>query len=228
MFRPHFSDCRESFDQKTTAVFQASTIGVGSLIAMLRKETLRQITMSKMEFNPLEASLKSTSRRINKILLHTLYIFKSHGFRRPGQMLTKSDGRRRDRLPGTGVIFRNMVISLPWTVGIRLTSGMRNLNTRNGASVLDGLDNRNKSLCLLIIPQTGTLWGNATFRSDGCRFDNDQPSPTPSQGTIVNMVPVIHDPIRGHILAHRGNGDTITQCNVLEGKRLEQRGRGYD
>ncbi|KPX27266.1 Urease accessory protein UreD [Pseudomonas syringae pv. delphinii] len=222
VFRPDFTYRRQRFKQETAAVIEAAAVFVGTLVGVLGEETLPQITVGKVQLDPLKACITGTTGSIDEVLTNAGDVVQGHGARHFRQVGTERNGGRRNGVPATRIGSDNVIIAFPRTVGAGLAACVGDLDARHATGVLDGFDDRHECLRLLVIPDTGATGGDPAFRCNGGGFNHQQTRTTTRHAGQVNVVPVIDDTVDCRVLAHRWNGDSVAQRDVFQFEGFEQ------
>jgi hypothetical protein len=79
-------------------------------------------------------------------------------------------------------------------------------------------------IALLVVPGTGIVGADSTFRTDCCRLSNDEAESALRERAEVDKVPVVRYAIAGEarVLAHRRYPHAVPNCEIANGKRLEK------
>ena len=151
----------QGLQHEATAAVQIAAIGVGALVAVGRKEALRQVPMGEMQLQPLKASIEGPPGRPHEVGLHAGDVVQRHGLGHTWQPLAISERRRSDRRPGTWVALGNVVIPLPRRVGTGLAARVCDLYAWHRASSPDGRSDFGQAGHVGVVPQAQAGRGDA-------------------------------------------------------------------
>ena len=115
-----------------------------------------------------------------------------------------------------------MVVVEAFIAGAGLATGMGQLDAGDGPVLLEEAGNASKRLHMVIQIYAAVGGADAAFWRNGGGLDHDQPSAADRTGTKMDEVPVVREAIVRRILAHGGDGDTVSQNNVLQSKLLKK------
>src|SRR5690554_2729616 len=102
-----------------------------------------------------------------------------------------------------------MIVTFPWDIRTRFTTGMGDLNTRHRTGRLDRRGDFSQLFSLRIIPDAKAVRCNATFWRNTSSLNNNKPAATTRQTGVMNSVPVIGHALLRHVLAHRWNSNAV-------------------
>ncbi len=108
-----------------------------------------------------------------------------------------------------------MVVAFPGEVGAGFAAGMGDLDAGHAAGRLDRGDGGAEGLGLGIVPEAEAARGDAPFRRDARRLDDQQAGAAARQGGEMHLVPVVQNAVLGGVLAHRRDRDAVAQRDVL-------------
>ena len=202
---------------------KTAAVGVVALVGMYREEALAQIAVGKVQFQPLETGITRALGGGDKVGANAGDVLERHGLRDFRQVGAERERRRRDRGPAARIIFGDVVVAFPWTVGAGLASGVGELDAGHGTRGLDGCGDGGEGLGLSVVPQPGAARGDTAFGRDRGGFDDEQAGAAARQRRVVHLVPVIDHAVDGHVLAHGRDGDAVAKAEVLEFEGLEKR-----
>jgi hypothetical protein len=108
-----------------------------------------------------------------------------------------SDGRP------SALRFRNKHPTFPRYTATRLPSGMRDLDSRNGALLLDKRSDSTQLNDVVVLPYSQIGRCDSPARFNGRRLCKDQAGAPDRPATEMNEMPTIRESILARILAHR-------------------------
>ena len=93
---------------------------------------------------------------------------------------------------------------------------MTDLESGNGAELLDGGTDARQALNLRIIPQANVAMGDAPFRRHTRRLDHHQTKAAQGKFAIVDQVVISHVAVHSLVLAHGGDGEPVAQGDATQ------------
>ncbi len=79
-----------------------------------------------------------------------------------------------------------------------------------------------EALDVLVLPDAEIGWTDAAFGQDGGGFGEDGAGATDGAGTEMDQMPIIGKAVFTGILAHGGDGNSITEGNITDLEGVEQ------
>ena len=104
---------------------------------------------------------------------------------------------------------------------------MRQLDTWDGAVLLQERSNRRQPLDVSIAPDAEILRTDPAARFDRGCLEDDKRRAADGPAAQMHEMPVGREPVHGAVLAHRRHADAVPQRDASNGKRIEQMGHGY-
>src|SRR3954470_10256669 len=108
--------------------------------------------------------------------------------------------------------------SFPGEAGAGLSSGVRELDTRNGALPFDKPGDPRQRGDVLILPKTQVSGADAAFGRYRSCLDNNKRGSSNRTAAQVNQMPVGGETIVARVLAHGRYRNAIAEGNITQGQ----------
>lgn len=178
--------------------------------------------MGEMQFEPFETGGAGAAGGGGEITLNAGNIGLRHFTRYAGQHPAKGDGRGRDGFPIARIFGRDMIIAIPWAVGIGLAPGMGDLDAGHGACGLDGGGDPGKARDVIVAPQAKAIGADAAIGRNTGGLDNHQTRTAARKAGIMGKMPIRHEAVFRAVLAHGRHRDAVAQGNILQAEGGEK------
>ena len=202
--------------------FKAAAVLVGSGIDQRREELVHQVAVGSVNFNQLEACFESTPGSVGESLGDAGDAFDGKCFRLNGFRGEAFGCGGVDGAPATLVNGNRLTGVTPRDIGGSLEAGMGELNSGNGSVLPEEANHPSEVFDVRVFPDSEVGGTDPSFRGDRGGFGKDRASATNGAGTEMNQMPVIAEAVLAGVLAHRGDGNAVTERNIADVKGIEQ------
>ncbi len=104
---------------------------------------------------------------------------------------------------------------------------MGELGSGNGSVVANKADDARQILDVLVFPDAEVGGADASFGEHGVGFGEHRAGSSDGAGAEMDEMPVVGESVFAGVLAHGGDGDSITEGNIADWKRVEQVHRSW-
>ena len=225
-------ECRthriEHLEREAHAVLERAAVLIGALVRQRRQELMQKIPVRAVKLDEVEAESRGANGCLRKSVADTA---KPRVVERDRRVITRVErhGGRRHRLPAMLMIGRQLVTTRPRHLGRCLAPRMVELDAHHDVRpAAHAFESAAHGLLGRVVVQADVTPRDTTFGNDRRRLDGHQGRARHRELAQVDLVPVVHQPVLGRILAHGRDHDPVGQFEIAYLDRFEQRRLRHD
>ncbi len=215
----------DHLEQQARPVLQAAAELVVAVVAQRREELVHEVAVRGVDLEHVESGVDRAAGGRGEVVDD---LPEARGVERDGRAVTGERlGRRGDRLPAA--LLGGHGAAAGERVGGCLAAGVRELDGRDRAHLVDEVDDRLPRVALRVIPDARVLGRDARLGADPGGLRHHESRAAAGERAEVREVPGARHAVAGvdAVLAHRRDPDAVAGGDAADGDRLEERGRGH-